>query len=348
MSGGVPADKLIIPENLSHQFSTCSLRLVSQSRHAEVYFCRTMRPEGFTANCCLKLLRGQSHYLRHQRELLSFLSEHQPSDALQGANVSGVLPVLRCGMVPHWVCSEKKERLYVVAPWVEGVSLDRLLVHAAHASTGGSRILLSDVLNVARLLACAIRELGSIISGKTLVHQDIKPSNIIVTLNPPMRVTLVDYDTAFFLGDQTAVVPCGTFGYTAPECILGGSGAASSASDVFSFGIVAHEMLTGRWPYPFRRGVADEHWFWHSFYQKGGMPFADQALPAGIRELIESCIAINPLNRPSPEQLVLRVERLIEESTDGCWECSLTRTDYQPLPTPLFEHMLDNSYVLKF
>ncbi|GLT44196.1 hypothetical protein SLA2020_181070 [Shorea laevis] len=81
--------------------------------------------------------------------------------------------------------------------------------------------------------------------GQCVVHRDIKSSNIMLDSN--FNVKLGDFGLAKLMDHELGQITtglAGTFGYLAPEYIS--TRKASKASDVFSFGVVILEIVTGR------------------------------------------------------------------------------------------------------
>ena len=132
-------------------------------------------------------------------------------------------------------------RPYLALEYVEGESIDR---YCARQSLGVPQRL-ELVLQVARAVAYAHQHL--------VVHRDLKPSNILV--DAAGQVHLLDFGIAKLLdaggGSETPVTrfvgtPL-TPEYASPEQILGEP--ISTASDVYSLGVVLFELLTGTRPH---------------------------------------------------------------------------------------------------
>ena len=83
---------------------------------------------------------------------------------------------------------------------------------------------------------------------KRLIHRDVKPENILVYADG--RAALADFGSSrFSKGVSRVYTEAGTLGYMAPEQAYG---RVRFASDVFSLGLIAYEVLTGvlpTWPF---------------------------------------------------------------------------------------------------
>ncbi len=84
---------------------------------------------------------------------------------------------------------------------------------------------------------------------KGIVHRDIKAENIMV--NTKNQIKVMDFGLAKLKGSSKLTrtsSTVGTLAYMAPEQLQGGN--IDARSDIFSFGVVVFELLTGRMPFP--------------------------------------------------------------------------------------------------
>jgi serine/threonine protein kinase len=86
---------------------------------------------------------------------------------------------------------------------------------------------------------------------KEMLHQDLRPDNVM--LDRTGTVKIIDFGATRIAGVVEAGPPAvhgdilGTLQYTAPEYFSGESG--TPRADMFSLGVIAYQMLTGRLPY---------------------------------------------------------------------------------------------------
>ncbi|MEU5782988.1 serine/threonine-protein kinase [Micromonospora lupini] len=140
-----------------------------------------------------------------------------------------------------------------------------------------------------------------------IVHRDITPANVMMTA---MGVKVLDFGIATRIGAPDEDEDGGTFGtpaYVAPERLDGAP--AQPATDVYSLGVLLHEALTGRVPYP-----ADT-WEQLSAALAGGPAptLADlPELPAAVARICLRSLSRDPADRPTARQLAtaLRDHRL--------------------------------------
>ncbi|KAK7351296.1 hypothetical protein VNO77_10630 [Canavalia gladiata] len=80
-----------------------------------------------------------------------------------------------------------------------------------------------------------------------VIHRDLKPSNIF--MDDALHVRVADFGHARFLGDDEMALTgeTGTYVYMAPEVI--GCEPYNEKCDVYSFGIILNELITGKCPY---------------------------------------------------------------------------------------------------
>ncbi len=126
-----------------------------------------------------------------------------------------------------------------------------------------------------------------------LVHRDVKPGNIIVT--PEGTAKLTDFGIARAgegNGHTLTGEVLGTPDYISPEQALGEP--ATNASDIYSLGVVAHEMLSGTKPFDGGSPVATA-----LAHVNDAPPALPASVPADLRGVIEACLAKTPAERPT-------------------------------------------------
>lgn len=128
-----------------------------------------------------------------------------------------------------------------------------------------------------------------------VVHRDLKPGNILVSVDGVAK--LADFGTAFDTNILTHTVKqtvCGTPSFMAPEVV--NRQPHTTASDIWSFGGILYEMLTGITPF----GQYRTKQLLHELAQGTlGISWPEIPYPDGSQELVERCMAYGPKDRPS-------------------------------------------------
>ncbi|MFD8996700.1 WD40 repeat domain-containing serine/threonine protein kinase [Streptomyces abikoensis] len=130
-----------------------------------------------------------------------------------------------------------------------------------------------------------------------LVHRDLKPGNVILADDGPR---IIDFGVAHAPGDamtRTGSV-IGTYAYMSPEQIRAET--VSPASDVFALGSVLAFAATGRAPFDATSVPAIVH-------RVTGEPPRLDGLSGELYELVAACLAKEPADRPSTEEVLERL-----------------------------------------
>ena len=168
-------------------------------------------------------LRGDPAYLQR------FMMEEWVARRINSANV----------LKPR-IQSRRQNYLYVVTEFVDGQTLTQWMIDNPKPDLETAR---GIVEQIAKGLQAFHR--------LEMLHQDLRPDNIMIDRTGTAKI--IDFGSVRIAGitdDADDDMPgqiLGTAQYTAPEYFLGEGG--SQRSDIFSLGVIAYQMLTGRLPY---------------------------------------------------------------------------------------------------
>ncbi|KAF7818847.1 receptor protein kinase TMK1-like [Senna tora] len=179
-------------------------------------------------------------------------------------------------------------------------------------------------LNIALDVARGMEYLHSL-AHQSFIHRDLKPSNIL--LGDDFRAKVSDFGLVKLAPDgEKSVVTrlAGTFGYLAPEYAV--TGKITTKADVFSFGVVLMELLTGLMALDEDRPEESQYlaaWFWRIKSDKEKLMAAiDPSLDkkeeifesiSVIAELAGHCTAREPNQRPDMGHAVNVLSPLVEK-----------------------------------
>jgi serine/threonine protein kinase/tetratricopeptide (TPR) repeat protein len=203
---------------------------------------------------------------------------------------------------------EFEDRQYLVTEFVDGGTLRNWL----QASQRSWRQIVELLTGVADALATA-HQAG-------ILHRDIKPENILVTTSGYAKLadfglaklyegsTPADDRTRTELRTRPGVI-AGTVAYMSPEQASGQS--LDARSDIFSFGVVLFEALTGRRPFT---GPSDVDVSSAIIHQPA--PPLPEAVPFPLRMVVEKALEKDPAERfQSMRDMVVDLRRVVRQRT---------------------------------
>jgi len=187
--------------------------------------------------------------------------------------------------VIHDIIEEEKSG-YLILEYVPGETLAQRIAHEP--------LKLEEALSIGRQVAEAV----SAAHEKGVVHRDLKPGNIKIT--PEGRVKVLDFGLAKTYdrdrSNETAATHpgrvIGTPAYMSPEQARGRD--ADHRTDIWSFGCIMYQMLTGRRPF---EGETATDTLAHIIEQKPDWEVLPKQIPANIRTLLQRCLEKDPDKR---------------------------------------------------
>ncbi|XP_078740998.1 mitogen-activated protein kinase kinase kinase 13-like isoform X2 [Lampetra fluviatilis] len=168
---------------------------------------------------------------------------------------------------------------------------------------------LFEVLRVGRLVSprllvdwtCGIASGMHYLHTHKIVHRDLKSPNVLVTQDDKVKIS--DFGTSKEMSDKSTKMSfAGTVAWMAPEVIR--NEPVSEKVDIWSFGVVLWELLTGEVPY---RDVDSSAIIWGVGSNSLHLP-VPASCPDGFSLLLQQCWNSKPRNRPSFRQILLHLD----------------------------------------
>lgn len=177
--------------------------------------------------------------------------------------------------------------LYIVTEFVDGQTLTQWMTD--HPAPD-----LEAVRDIVEQIAKGLRAFHR----KEMLHQDLRPANVMIDRSGTVKI--IDFGSTRVAGvieaapDLDANEVLGTAQYTAPEYYLGEGG--TTRSDLFSLGVIAYHMLTGRLPYGTKVAAA------RTRAEQRRLTYASalddtRAIPAWVDRVLERAVAVDPMKR---------------------------------------------------
>lgn len=197
----------------------------------------------------------------------------------------------------------RKPNLAIVTQWCEGSSLYRCLhVHE-------KRFDVQQIIEIARQTAQGMDYLHA----KNIIHRDLKSNNIFFN---DMVVKIGDFGLATvktrWSGGQQYHQPSGSILWMAPEVIrMKDENPYSFQSDVYAFGIVLYELLSGQLPYTHINNKDQILFMVGRGYLKPEISKISPDTPKVLQRIMEDCIKYNRDERPQFRHILSSVEGLL-------------------------------------
>ena len=228
-----------------------------------------------------------------------FLAEARAASALNHPNIATLFDVVEDG-----------GSCYLAYEFAAGPSL--------RDEMGGRAVNIRRAVEIGAQIGDALAEGHS----RGLVHGDLRPENVVVT--PKGSVKILNFGLAHWTTGGRARQgagrpeglgsdPTGVAGYLSPEQALGG--AIDERSDIFSFGVILHEMITGRNPF---LGANPGATVMNIVSARPSAPAASNpAIPAELGALVTKMLAKAVDGRPQGALLVSSDLRRIVAALDA-------------------------------
>jgi len=215
-------------------------------------------------------------------------------------------------IIPFYGLCVMREQIHLVEQLCEGFHLadiiEQLSMDHVHDTDDTESILHELLLGIASALAYLHTRCPPI------VHGDVKPTNIMVAVNgATFKPLLLDFGLTTLAASKPKG---GSWQWAAPELLLSKTESCLPSSDVFSFGMIMHFVITGH------AHVTESCDQLHGCYETGKLPTlswreSGSRLQALGMATAQECLHLDPASRPSCASIVAEVRNWNLEATEG-------------------------------
>jgi len=183
--------------------------------------------------------------------------------------------------------TRKAHYLYLVSEFIDGQTLKQWMIDNPKPD-------LATVRSIIEQIGKGLQAFHRL----EMLHQDIRPENIMIDKTGSIKI--IDFGSTRVAGLIEALAPTarteilGTAQYTAPEYFLGENG--SNRSDIFSLGVLAYQMLSGRLPYGLDIAKCTSRAAQCKLAYRTVLD-DKREIPAWIDEVLKKAVHINPYRR---------------------------------------------------
>ena len=240
------------------------------------------------------------HISANEEERKRFEIEAQAAAALNHPNIATIHAI------------EKYDgQMFIVMEYIEGKELKEIIERKHVGAEYIQPLQINDIINYAIQIAEGLDSAHK----KGIIHQDIKSSNIMVTNDG--KVKIMDFGLAKIQGSKETTkidTTIGTAYYMSPEQIRGGD--LEHKTDLWSFGVVLYEMLTGKLPFTgdYEQAIS------YSIVNEKQKPVSDYRddIPEDLVFVVNKCLSKNADQRyNNAGELLADINSFKEKRTNG-------------------------------